>query len=291
MLFFMVRLAKQLLIVASLGLALVSVAQAQPTKQRPSERDDNARRMFESGRQAFSAGDYERALAYFRQAHELSGRNALLYNIAQTLDRLRRDEETLATLRQFVELVPDSPLRGESEARIAVLDRIVTERRAEEERRRAADEERARADAERRRAEEERANATEPTREREREREQAPPPPASRPPLHPAIFLSTLGVAVVAGGLSIWTGLETLAAHDRYTAAPDYDTMLAEYNAGRDYQLGTNVLIFSAAGLAAVSVIMLFFTDWGGSAETETAWAPALDLAPGRAVLGVERRF
>ena len=81
----------------------IALAQEQDQAQDQSQLDEAARLTFESARQAFVAGDYEAALARFRQAYQLSARPGLLYNIAQTLDRLRRDEETVAALREYLE--------------------------------------------------------------------------------------------------------------------------------------------------------------------------------------------
>ncbi|MBX7197487.1 MAG: tetratricopeptide repeat protein [Sandaracinaceae bacterium] len=84
--------------------------------------DQEARSVFEAGRTAFSHGRYEQALQFFRQAHELSGRPQLLYNIAQALDRLDRDEEALEAYRRFAAEDPESDLRAQVDARIAIIE-------------------------------------------------------------------------------------------------------------------------------------------------------------------------
>jgi tetratricopeptide (TPR) repeat protein len=231
--------------------------------------DDVARRAFEAGRVAFAAGDYDVALQRFREAYEMSHRPGLLYNIAQSLDRLRRDEEALATLRQYLEEVPNTRSRSEVEARIRVLERMTEQRREEEAR-----------------------HAREAQERNTEQRQEETPPPPSRPPLHPALAIVAGGLALAGGGLAIWTGLETLSRRDAYMAATAYDVALARYNEGQTFQLVTNVLIISSAALAVGAVVMLFFTDWGGSAPADQAsLLPTFALGPDGFTAGALGRF
>ena len=247
-------------------------AQAEDSTQL----DEAARLTFESAREAFVAGDYERALGLFRQAYSLSQRPGLLYNIAQTLDRLRRDAETLEALREYLEAYPDAPNRAEVEARIRVLQESVDE-----------DEQRAAAEA--RRAEEEAAR-------RRAEGQPAAPPPddGGLAILHPAIFIAVGGVALAAGGLAVWAGLETTSLNDAYEANTDPATVEAAYNDAASMQLLTNIFIFSAAGLGAAAVVFAVLTDWGafdGGGESAQAVRPNLAIGPGGATLGLEGSF
>jgi len=83
--------------------------------------DQEARANFEAGRIAYGDARYEAALRYFEQAYELSERPALLYNIGQSLDRLRRDGEALEAFEAFLEQNPETPKRREVEVRIELL--------------------------------------------------------------------------------------------------------------------------------------------------------------------------
>lgn len=83
--------------------------------------DAEARTVYQAGVQAYESGRYDRALDYFRRAYELSHRPQLLYNIGQTADRLRRDQEALQAFEQFLAEVGDSPLRTQVETRVAFL--------------------------------------------------------------------------------------------------------------------------------------------------------------------------
>ncbi|HEY8429393.1 MAG TPA: tetratricopeptide repeat protein [Sandaracinaceae bacterium] len=222
---------------------LASTAFAQSDQ---SQLDEAARLTFESAREAFVAGDYETALQRFRQAYQLSPRPGLLYNIAQTLDRLRRDEETLEALREYLRAAPDAPNRAEVESRIRVLERALAERRQAEPPVPAPDEA---GDGE--------------------------PPAAERPQnpgiaiLHPAFFIAGGALALGSGGVLLWSGLETIALNDAYLANDDPNTVADAFAAAESQQVLTNVFIGVTAGLGAIAVALAVFTDWnafdGGS--------------------------
>lgn len=119
----------------------------------PDPRDEEARQLFEAGRIAYSNGHYEDALHHFTRAHELSGRGALLYNVGQSLDRLRRDAEAIEAFEAFLAAEPEAPQRAQVETRLTILRQSVAEEQArqaalEEERRRAEQEAIARVAAE-----------------------------------------------------------------------------------------------------------------------------------------------
>ena len=71
--------------VASLGLDAAAQC-AQPVVTPDADRA--ARDHFTRGRDAFSQGDFATAAREFSQAHELSGRHQLLYNIGASYERL-----------------------------------------------------------------------------------------------------------------------------------------------------------------------------------------------------------
>lgn len=244
--------------------AWASGAAAQ--EEQPSQLDEAARLTFEQAREDFVAGRYEQALARFRQAYQLSPRPGLLYNIAQTLDRLRRDEETVAALREYLAAVPDAPNRAEVEARIRVLDEALSRRRVDD--------------------------------------PPPPPPGGTTPPpsqglaiLHPAIFISVGGLALAGGGVLIWSGLETLALNETYTGttvAEGYEVGLRRYNAANDQQNLTNAFVGVTAALGAAAVALAIFTDWnafGGGGEGSAQVAPLFMASPDGAFLGLGGSF
>ena len=87
-----------------------------------------ARNLFEAGEVVFTAGRYADALDYFQRAHALSGRPALLYNIALCHDRLRDDEIAIGAYERYLAAVPAAPNRDEVEGRLAALRAAVARR-------------------------------------------------------------------------------------------------------------------------------------------------------------------
>lgn len=97
---------------------LCAMARAQDA---PSERDEEARHLFEAGRAAFANGRYEEARDQFVRSHDLSGRPALLYNIGTAEDRLRNDGAALAAFEAYLAALPDAENATEVRARVEVL--------------------------------------------------------------------------------------------------------------------------------------------------------------------------
>ncbi|MDH5673078.1 MAG: hypothetical protein OEZ06_13060 [Myxococcales bacterium] len=89
-----------------------------------SSRDDRARALFEAGRAAIDEGDYAGAHRYFSEAYDVSKRPQLLFNIANSAERLRRDDEALQLYRRFLEEVPDAANRAYVEGRIRALEAV-----------------------------------------------------------------------------------------------------------------------------------------------------------------------
>jgi tetratricopeptide (TPR) repeat protein len=106
-------------VLASGGLAR---AQAQDGESAGSESTDGAaRKHFVLGRAAYRGADYEAALVHFRRAHELSGRNQLLYNVAISADRLGRHEAALQAFQKYLEGTDDPSREQEVRERIDFL--------------------------------------------------------------------------------------------------------------------------------------------------------------------------
>lgn len=87
-----------------------------------SESDRKARALFEQGRAAYDEGRYRDAWDYFRQAYLLSKRPALLYNVGQAADRLRKDREALEAFRLYLARMPQAENRREVENRVRALE-------------------------------------------------------------------------------------------------------------------------------------------------------------------------
>lgn len=259
-------------------------ASAQQPADEPSNEDQAARLLFQSAREAFAVGEYERALSGFQQAYDLSRRPALLYNIGTTLDRLRRDDEALAIFEQFLREDPETPNRAEIESRVAQLRAGIQARHAREE---AARLEAERVEQERRAAEEERRIAEE---ERRRAEEVAS---GGTPPV---LVISVGGVAVATGAMALGFGLRTRALDDSYEqyvedtltenggvmGTPDQVAEARDrYNRAKSRQTLTNTMLGISGAALVGAVTLIFFTDWDGdSDDLDAAPAPAARLTP-----------
>lgn len=118
------------LVVAAVAVVTTGLTAAGARAQEGEPEDPRtaqARALFEAGRVAFEAASYEDALRHFRDAFELSGRTALLYNIGVAADRLRRDREALEAFERYLAEAPaDSPQRPDVEVRVRVLREQLT---------------------------------------------------------------------------------------------------------------------------------------------------------------------
>ena len=240
--------------------------------------DQAARRVFMSARQAFSAGEYEVALERFRQAYQLSPRPTLLYNIAATLDRLRRDEEALEGFKAYLEASPDAEDRTEIEARIRVLEEAVARRQA------------AAPPPDTTVPDDTPVGPTEPTEPIEPDPvDPVRPEPEESGGLHPAIFIATGGAALVVGGLLVWSGLDAKGKDDDVIDYVDNratnGATLAEgeqmLDDAESAALRTNVLMGVTIALGATAAVLAIFTDWGGDEDEPSSGSLSLGGAAG----------
>jgi len=277
---------------ASARTGVAQEAEAAPPLSDPdaAELDRAARSLFEAGKIAFDLGRYEEALEYLQQAHDLSQRPILLFNIASTLDRLRRDQEALDTFERYLREVPDAANKLAVEGRVRLLREVVERAKAEEAARQAV------------LARQREAAAA----------QEAPAPTAPTNPgpaagvedtsgggLSPVVFFVTGGATVIVGALAVFSGLNTLSARDQYeeyakTAPPGEESMRAAktlYDDGVSRELRTNVLIGATALLGVGTAVVALLTDWGGG-ETEAApVAASAFLSPEGAGLTLNGNF
>jgi len=102
-------------------LGFVATAPAAAQEHRESRGETEARRVFEAGELAFSDGRYGDALGYFKRAHELSARPALLFNIALCADRMRDDDAAIDAYERYIAEVPLASNRREVDDRLEAL--------------------------------------------------------------------------------------------------------------------------------------------------------------------------
>lgn len=108
-----------------------ALAQDATAEAATTSADDEAARIhFNSGRAYFVEADYERALTEFQRSYELSHRPALLYNIANCLERLARYGEAADALASWIESGTVTDDRATLERRIANLRELESARTA-----------------------------------------------------------------------------------------------------------------------------------------------------------------
>lgn len=107
--------------------------------------------------------------------------------------------------------------------------------------------------------------------------------------LSPAVMVTGLALTAVAGGVLVWSGVDTLDGVPAYQADPTPER-LAD---GQGRETRTNVLIGVTAGLAAVTLVLAIFTDWGGSSSGEAQAEVSAVVVPldGGAMGAVGGRF
>jgi hypothetical protein len=87
--------------------------------------------------------------------------------------------------------------------------------------------------------------------------------------LSPVIFIVSAAATVAAGGVLVWSGLDTLAGVAPYEA----HATQAGLEAGQAKELRTNILIAATSVLGATTLIFALLTNWGGRGEEAPAAA------------------
>lgn len=120
-----------------------------------------------------------------------------------------------------------------------------------------------------------------------------PPPPVAQParrPLPPVVFWIGLAATAAAGGVLVWSHVDTLSARDAYVQRPTE----AGYNDGVSRQTRSTALVATTAVLGvATAVVGAFFTEWSGSTGRERALrvVPSLGLGNGGMQMGMLGSF
>ncbi len=106
--------------------------------------------------------------------------------------------------------------------------------------------------------------------------------------LSPWYFATGAVVTGALGGVSIWSGLDTLSAHDKYKK---HETQ-AGYQDGLDRERRTNILIAATSVAAAATITLAVFTDFGGhSSDKQASVATSVAASPDGASLLFRGRF
>ena len=104
-------------------------------------------------------------------------------------------------------------------------------------------------------------------------------PPPSTKPFGPAVFFVGLGLTAVAGGVLVWSGIDTInnpGADVVRQKCVGLGETCPEYQDGRAKQLRTNVMIGVTSGLGALTLIAgIFLTQWSAPKKAEPTPSPA----------------
>jgi hypothetical protein len=85
--------------------------------------------------------------------------------------------------------------------------------------------------------------------------------------IHPAVMIVGTVLTVAAGGVLVWSGIDTLDGVPAYEADPTP----ARLSDGQMRETRTNAMIGITAGLAAATLLVAIFTDWDGDPPADTA--------------------
>jgi tetratricopeptide (TPR) repeat protein len=132
--------------------AALAPGAAQAQAPVPAESDPRALAAahVRQGQAFFEHRDFDRALAEYQTALELSAEPSLIFNIALCHDRANRPEEALRMFQRYLELAPGGSVADEARGDVArltpIVEEIVADRNAEQARQREAAAQRADAD-------------------------------------------------------------------------------------------------------------------------------------------------
>jgi hypothetical protein len=120
---------------------------------------------------------------------------------------------------------------------------------------------------------------------------------SSRGGLPPWVFITSAVVTAGVGAVAIWSGLDTLDAHESYEGN---ETRRA-YNSGKDKEKRTNWLIGGTAVAGTATIVVAAFTNWKGKSSasqstgrarsTDAGVRPNASIGVHGAALGLEGRF
>jgi len=101
---------------------------ATPARAQTQTATDQARKEFQRGAEAYQEARYEDAIEAFTRAYELDSKPVLLYNIAQSHERLGDVPSALRAYRDYLRSSPSEQDRKVVETRIRNLERRLQER-------------------------------------------------------------------------------------------------------------------------------------------------------------------
>lgn len=111
--------------------------------------------------------------------------------------------------------------------------------------------------------------------------------PAPSGKLSPWFFGIGAAATAVLGGVTLWSGLDTLSAHNTYK---QHETQ-AGYQDGLSRERRTNILIAATSIVGAATIATAFFTDWGGHHEAHAGVSAGVTASRAGPFAFVQGRF
>lgn len=258
---------KHLLVIALAVCA--TTAEAQPTKPDAAA-IKKANGHFKLGQEFFKSGQWDRAIAEYQQALDLTGEPLMVFNIALAHDRAGRAEQALEGYRKYLEENPDGAIADEARGYVAKLTPVVDKLRRdreEEERRKAAEAKRAQEDAAKQ-AEAARLADEATRRQAARDREAAAV--ESRGKLQRVVGLVLVGAGAVVAGYGAKRGLDARSIETELEGhtGPWTDAQIARDQEGRS--ASTQMIVFTAVGAGvALTGAVVYLVGRGAPGRAE----------------------
>ncbi len=237
---------------------------------------ERARLLFDQGSQAYNEGRYETALTLLNESHRISGRPELLFNIANTLERLGRTAEAVEHLRRYL---PDAP--PENRRSIEVRIRALEARMARTPDVPAATQTQADVPP--------KASASANTRSRETK-------PKRPVPWRPIVLFSVAAAALASGiTLGVLSRNRNDDAEGRCTNAIDRGTLCSstassDLDRARTYGIVADVS-YGVAAAAATAATVLLIVNRKRKDTTDRPAPVTAGIMPGGGAVTVQRRF
>ena len=201
-----------------------------------SDNEAQARAAFESGRELYDHGSFVQAADAFERAHQLSGRDALLYNIYLAHRDANQPEQAATALRSYLQRVENIENRPQLESRLRALEEGLARKREEPSE----------------------------TTERPNAASEQPPATPATPQASRARFIAGVSLASVGGAMvlsALATGLVTRARQNELerdcTNRVCKESLKGTRDSGERLARTTDALLFGGVAIAAAGTVLL----------------------------------
>jgi tetratricopeptide (TPR) repeat protein len=245
-------------------LLAVDVAEAQPKKVDAAALK-KASNHFKLGQEFFKSGQWDRAIAEYQQALDLTGEPLMVFNIALAHDRAGRAEQALEGYRKYLEEGPDGAIADEARGYVAKLTPVVDalkKQRADEEQRKAFDAKRAQEDAAR---QAEAARLAEEAKRNQGERARQADAVEARGKTQRLVGLALVGTGALVAGYGAKRGLDArvIASELEDHTGSWTDAQIARDQEGRS--ANTQMIVFTAVGAGVAITGAVFYVIGRGA--------------------------